>query len=141
MLLPESWGRAYLGSRAIVRFMSETMATTRDRPLRQWIHDQHRRYFSRFSDVTTLVRGFDASVSADVIEVASRLTMPTLLIAADRDPITSVANLRRLEELLPDSQLVMLHGVGHLIHYERPREAASAIVAFLGAGRLSESAR
>jgi pimeloyl-ACP methyl ester carboxylesterase len=136
-LLPERAGHRFLASRAIVRFMSETMATTKDKNLRGWIHAQHHSYFSRFSDVKTVVDAFDASVSADVIEVAPQITVPTLLIAADKDPITSVANLRKLAALLPDSELHILTGVGHLIHYERPREAAALIVDFLGAGSLA----
>jgi len=36
-------------------------------------------------------------------------------------------------KLLPDGKLVVIEGVGHLVHYEAPAEAAAAIVAFLGA--------
>jgi pimeloyl-ACP methyl ester carboxylesterase len=139
-LLPERAGHRYLANRAIVRFMSETMATTKNRELRHWIHDQHREYFSRFSDVATVVDAFDASIGSDVIEVAPRITVPTLLIASDKDPITTVANLHKLADLLPDAQLHILAGVGHLIHYERPREAAELIVDFLGVGSLAGAA-
>ena len=33
--------------------------------------------------------------------------------------------------MLPDARLVVLEGVGHLIHYELPHLAADAIRAFL----------
>ncbi|NEM90134.1 alpha/beta fold hydrolase [Galbitalea soli] len=137
--LPERIGRAFMGSRAIVRVMSEIMAETGDRQLRRWIHGQHHRYFSAFSDLHTVLAAFDASVSADVGQVAASLTMPTLLIAADKDPITSVPALRALHTAIPTSELHIIPGVGHLIHYEKPREAAAFIVDFLGVGRLGEA--
>jgi pimeloyl-ACP methyl ester carboxylesterase len=135
--LPERVGHRWLANRAIVRFMSETMATTKDQDLRRWIHEQHHSYFSRFSDVKTVTDSFDASVGSDIIEVAPSIRMPTLLIGSDKDPITTVANLQKLGRLIPNSELHILQGVGHLIHYERPRDAAELIVDFVGAGSLS----
>ena len=129
--LPERAGLALLGNPAIVRFTSLAMITTKEPALRRWIHHQHDTYFSRYSDRQTVLAGFQTSISNDVSTAASAIAIPTLLIAADRDPITSVRALYRLEELFPQSELVMLAGVGHLIHYERPREAAEAITGFL----------
>jgi len=135
--LPDRAGHALLGAWPIVRFTSLAMVTTRQPALRRWIHDQHHTYFSRFSDRATVLEAFDASVSNDVSESAPSITVPTLLIAADKDPITSVAALHRLESLFPDATMHLLHDVGHLIHYERPREAATHIVDFLGTGRVA----
>jgi pimeloyl-ACP methyl ester carboxylesterase len=139
--LPEKLGFAFLGSRLIVRFVSETMVKTADRGLRRWIHDQHRTYFSRFADRATLLEAFRASTTSNVIQFAPRIAVPTLLIAADDDPITTVKDEERLRDLLPDARLRVIPGVGHLIHYEKPREAASEIVRFLDAGRLSDVRR
>ena len=134
--LPERAGTAWLGNPAIVRFMSVMLAQSKDRRLRRWIHDQHATYFSRYSDRDTVVAGFKASIGSDVSEVAGSLTMPTLLVGASNDPITTVAAYERLHELIPGSDLVILPGVGHLIHYEKPREAAGEIVRFLGVGQV-----
>jgi pimeloyl-ACP methyl ester carboxylesterase len=41
--------------------------------------------------------------------------------------------------LFPHAQLEIFDGVGHLIHYERPREAAELIVSFLKTGTVAES--
>lgn len=135
--LPERLGYLYLGSPLIVRFVTETMAVSRDKGLRRWIHDQHLTYFSRFSDRKTVLEAFTASTSNNVIQFASSLTMPTLLIAAAEDPITKVADERTLAAMLPDATLHVIEGVGHLIHYETPREAAGYIVDFIGTGALS----
>lgn len=135
-MLPERVGAAWLGNPLIVRFMSQVLVQTDDRELQRWIHDQHATYFSRYSDRDTVIEGFRASIGSDVSEVAGSITMPTLLVGASNDPITTVAAYERLHELIPGSELVILQGVGHLIHYEKPREAAEAIVAFLGTGRV-----
>ncbi len=129
--LPERVGFALLRSRAVTRFMSASMAKTRDRALRSWIHAEHDRYFGSFADRRVVLEAFRASVSAHVGEVAERVLVPTLLIAADRDDITPLERSRELATRLPHASLVVLEGVGHLIHYERPAEAAAAIAAFV----------
>ncbi|MCU1405592.1 MAG: alpha/beta hydrolase [Glaciihabitans sp.] len=135
--LPDRMGAALLGNGLVVRFTTLVMLTSKDRALRRWIHDQHRTYFSRYSDRATVLAGFNASVTSDVSMAAPRISVPTLLVAADHDPITSVRALHGLQELFPNATMVMLEGVGHLIHYERPREAADAIVRFLGSGSVA----
>jgi len=131
--LPERIGTWLLRTRVIVRVMSMAMAKTRDRALRRWIHEEHDRYFSGFADRDVLREAFVTSVSHDVRESAGRIAQPTLLIAADQDDITPIEAERRLCRMFPDARLVELTGVGHLIHYEKPAEAAAAIRDFLGA--------
>lgn len=135
--LPERAGSALLGNWLVVHFMSVLLAQTKDAELRRWIHDQHHTYFSKYASRDSVVEGFEASISADVSEYAAAIPEPTLLVGADRDPITTVAAQERLRGLFPDARLVILKGVGHLVHYERPREAAEAIVDFLGAGSVA----
>ncbi|MDP3209105.1 MAG: alpha/beta hydrolase, partial [Rhodoglobus sp.] len=135
--LPERLGGALLGSWPIVRFMSVFLAKTKDRELRRFIHDQHHTYFSRYANRDSVVEGFEASISSDVSMFAAQISQPTLLIGADSDPITTVAAQHRLQSLFPDARLTILEGVGHLVHYEKPREAAREIVEFLGAGRVT----
>ncbi|MFE4469215.1 alpha/beta fold hydrolase [Leifsonia sp. NPDC056824] len=135
--LPERLGFALLRNRVIVRVMSVAMAKTRVRSLRQWIHGQHDSYFSAFSDRRVVLQAFRASVAHDVSEYAARIPEPTLLVAAVDDDITPIAAERRLRGLFPDARLVEIADVGHLIHYEKPVEAARAIEEFLAglAGR------
>lgn len=129
--LPERLGFALLRNRVIVRVMSEAMAKTRVRPLRAWIHGQHDSYFSAFSDRRVVLQAFRASVAHDVSEYAAGIPEPTLLVAAVDDDITPIAAERRLRGLFPDARLVEIADVGHLIHYEKPVEAARAIEEFL----------
>lgn len=129
--LPERAGFAVLRSRLVTRVMSVSMAKTRTKALRRWIHAEHDRYFSGFANRDMLLEAFRASVSHDVSEYAARITPRTLLVAATLDDITPIEAQRRLVTLFPDARLVEVADVGHLIHYEKPAEAAEAITEFL----------
>ncbi|WP_295789911.1 alpha/beta fold hydrolase [uncultured Microbacterium sp.] len=131
--LPRPLGEHLLRNGLIVRVMSNAMAKTRDPELRRFVHEQHDEYFSRFADRDVLHEAFVTSVSHDVREFAPRITQPTLLIAAQKDDITPIEAERRLATLFPDAELVEIPEVGHLIHYETPQVAASAIREFLAA--------
>lgn len=131
--LPEQAGQALLRNRIIVRAMSELMAKTRDRQLRRWIHGQHRAYFSAFASRDVVLQAFTASISATVRDSASRLQLPVLLIAAEKDDLGTVQTQQELAALIPDSTLVVLPNVGHLVHYEAPDAAAAHITDFVEA--------
>ncbi|MFP3465410.1 alpha/beta fold hydrolase [Leifsonia sp. SIMBA_070] len=133
-VLPERLGFALLRNRVIVRVMSIAMAKTKEPSLRRWIHDQHDRYFSAFSDRRVVLEAFRASVSHDVSQYAARVPEPTLLVAAEKDDITPLAAEYRLQMLFPTAELVVIPEVGHLIHYETPAAAADAIRSFLRGG-------
>ncbi len=130
--LPRRMGERLLRSRLVTDGMSLLTTTTSDRRLRRWIKEEHRRYFSGFRTRRVVVEGFDASLSDFVTPHAAALTMPTLLIGAAQDQITPTRDVEALRDLLPAGELVVLEDVGHLIHYERPADAAAAIRDFLG---------
>ncbi|GGI46963.1 pimeloyl-ACP methyl ester carboxylesterase [Agromyces flavus] len=129
--LPEKLGFALLRNRVIVRVMSVTMAKTEEPALRRFIHDQHDRYFSAFGDRDAVLEAFEASVSHDVREYAPSIAVPVLLVVAEQDDVTPLAAQRRLQPLFDDATLAVIPGVGHLIHYETPAEAAGHIRVFL----------
>ncbi|WP_449283506.1 alpha/beta fold hydrolase [Leucobacter sp.] len=142
-LLPERPARGLLGNPAIVRVMSEVMAKTGDPELRSWIHGQHAAYFSTFSDPSTLLQAFRASVSHTVPEFASAFTMPTLLIAGERDDITPLRQQLELHHRVPGSRLRIIPGTGHLVHYEAVPDAVAFIGEFVTAAArraMSEAA-
>jgi pimeloyl-ACP methyl ester carboxylesterase len=132
--LPERAGFAVLKNRAIVRVMSVTMAKTRSRELRRFIHDQHDRYFSAFSDRDAVLEAFRTSVAHDVRESAPDIHVPVLLVVAERDDITPLEAQRRLAPLFDDARLEVIPEVGHLIHYEAPGDAARRILEFVPRG-------
>ena len=127
----EQFGRAFLSWGVIVRIMSGVLTKTTDPQLRRWIHEQHRLYFSRFSDRDSLIAGFTVSTSNDVSYFAHSIKAPVLLIAGDEDDITPVSAQRRVQFLFPNAELHVVDGVGHLMHYEKPVEVAALIRKFL----------
>ncbi|PPG57508.1 alpha/beta hydrolase [Rathayibacter sp. AY2B7] len=126
-LLPGPLGRRLLSDPLIVRVMSLAMVKTKEPALRRFVHDQHDRYFSAFASRDTVLEAFRASVSHDVGEYAARIGVPTQLIAAAQDDITPLSAQYRLLERLPHARLHVIDGVGHLIHYETPDEAAAVL--------------
>ena len=135
--LPERLGASLLSNWLIVRGMSIFLAQSKDPAVRRFVHDQHHTYFSRYANRDSVVQGFEASIGSDASMFAAQIAVPTLLIGADNDPITTVAAQQRLATLFPDARLEIIPGVGHLVHYEKPREAAEFIVDFLGDGSLA----
>lgn len=129
--LPERAGTGLLRSRPFTRIASVAMAKTPDRALRRWIHAEHDRYFGGFADRATLLEAFRASVSHGVDEVAPSIGVPVLVVATDRDDITTLDEQRRLTALFPDGRLEVVTGTGHLAHYERPDAVAAHLAGFL----------
>lgn len=127
--LPERAGTALLRSPIVTRIASLAMATTPDPALRRWIHAEHSRYFAGFADRRVLLEAFHASISHDVGEVAPAVTVPTLLVAAERDAIAPLPTQRELR--FPNARLVVVPDVGHLAHYEAPAAVGRAIREFV----------
>ena len=71
------------------------------------------------------------AVRPDYAPVLRRAAVPTLVLVGQDDEFTSVADARRLHELIPGSTLAVLPGAGHLPNLERPTEFNAALRAFL----------
>jgi pimeloyl-ACP methyl ester carboxylesterase len=134
--LPERVGTRLLKNWGVVQIMSSTLVKSKDRYLRRWIHEEHHRYFSRFATRETVIEGFEASIANDVSQYADRITVPTLLVAAELDAIAPLAGNHELVKTMTDATLAVMPGVGHLVHYETPGLAATAITTYLSAHDL-----
>jgi pimeloyl-ACP methyl ester carboxylesterase len=62
------------------------------------------------------------------------LRVPVLLVWGDQDRVVPVAQARRAAARLPDAEVVVLSGCGHLPHVEDPAAFDRALVAFLDQG-------
>lgn len=129
--LPERAGRALLSSKTMVKATSVVLTKTKDKALKKDIHRHHLRHFSSFHNRDTLLEAFNASINHNVSEYAEYIHVPTLLIAGALDDIAPVEGQIQLTKKLPDSRLVIVEHVGHLIHREAPSDAAEAISEFL----------
>jgi len=129
--LPESIGGYLLRNGAAVLVMSSVMAKTKDKKLRRWIHDQHLSNFSDFKSVRVATEGYRASISTDLSRIASDIGSPVLVIAAALDDITSIEQQRLVVKSYSDGSISEISGVGHLVHYEAPGQAAKLIAEFI----------
>jgi len=59
-----------------------------------------------------------------------RLAMPMLLLTGAEDHTVPPGESRRVQSLVPQSELVLLPDLGHLAHEERPDDVADRMVAF-----------
>jgi pimeloyl-ACP methyl ester carboxylesterase len=129
--LPNALGQWLLRSKLAVMVMSVVMAKTKQRTLRRWIHRQHLSNFSDFASVEVATEGYEASISMDLSKLAGLISSPVLVVAATLDDITDIESQRRVSELYPNSTYREIPGVGHLVHYEAPDQAARFITEFL----------
>ena len=67
----------------------------------------------------------------DAEAVLPTITVPTLIIAGDRDQLTPVATAERMQRAIPNSELVVFPGHSHLVQVEKPEEVHAAIEDFL----------
>ncbi len=67
----------------------------------------------------------------DAWDVLSTITVPTLIIAGDRDQLTPVETAERMHRAVAGSELVVFPGHSHLVQVEKPAEVHAAIDDFL----------
>lgn len=129
--LPEKPAHRWLSAKPIVRVMSVTMAKTKDKGLRTFIHSQHDQYFSLFHTPQSVLESFTTSISHNVGDFAKDIPVRTLLIAGSLDDITPLSQQYALVKKFPLASLKVINDVGHLTHYETPELVAHYIQAFI----------
>lgn len=67
----------------------------------------------------------------DCIALLGSISQPALVIGADQDQAAPVENSRIIVEGLPDAELCVLHGGGHMVNLEQPEGFNEAILEFL----------
>lgn len=133
--LGDTLGNLLMRNQLMVRWMSEVLAKTDDRELRNWIHREHHEHFSRYSSARAVVEGYHASQSCSVAQFAPLIQNRTLLVATELDDITALAIQLKVQHLFDHGTLRVLGGVGHLVHYETPVAIAQYIREFTQASQ------
>jgi 3-oxoadipate enol-lactonase len=77
--------------------------------------------------LTNSAESFDARKELELI------TAPTLIVAADEDYLTPIANQKELHQMIKNSELVILPGVGHASMYEKPLLFMTLVLGFINA--------
>lgn len=129
--LPHPAATALLRSAVALEVTNRSMAVEWTPEMAAYIRDQHSRHFGSFTDRLTVLQAYRASSRHTVTELAAQLELPVLLLPGTKDQLSTPAGQRRLRDALPDAQLEPIRGTGHLMHYEKPVQAARAIRRFL----------
>ncbi|MCX8529173.1 MAG: alpha/beta hydrolase [Rhodoluna sp.] len=129
--LPERGSRFFVDSWPVLQFVSSVMTKTNDKKLRAWIHAQHHTTMKNYANKAVMYESYLASAQHCVEEYAPKILNRTLMIAGERDDITSVAQQTEVSHKFPSASLVVIPKVGHLIHYEASARAAELIREFL----------
>lgn len=69
------------------------------------------------------------------LELAAKVTCPTMCVLAGKDKMTPLKSGRKLAEALPDNTLHVLEKSGHTIPVEKPHELNQMLRTFLAANR------
>ncbi|MFH0767592.1 MAG: alpha/beta hydrolase [Bacillota bacterium] len=75
----------------------------------------------------------NSAESYDVRNDLDKIVAPTLIIAADEDFLTPIANQKELHKAIKNSEMIILPGVGHASMYERPLIFVTLVLGFINA--------
>jgi len=65
------------------------------------------------------------------LQFLAEIDQPTMVLVGDEDPLVPVAAARQVADGIPDSDVVVLEGSGHLLLLDEPERSGAAIGAFL----------
>lgn len=67
----------------------------------------------------------------DILDQLHKINLPALLVCGSEDKLTPVKYSRYLKDNLPESNLEVIEGAGHMMMLEKPAELNRAITAFV----------
>jgi pimeloyl-ACP methyl ester carboxylesterase len=126
-------GPRLVKSRLISRISTAIILTANQPKLKKQIRDHH---FKNLDYISSIDFYYQLHVNINkkgAVDYAPELNkkFTIMIVTGDKDNVTPLATQRKLEHALKDAKIHLVHGVGHLLHYERPTEVAAAIDGFL----------
>ncbi|RPJ27250.1 MAG: alpha/beta hydrolase [Chloroflexi bacterium] len=82
-------------------------------------------------DLDAMLSYFTVMPQIDITPCLSKITIPTCLIAGDKDPIVPPKQSAIMAEKITTARRVVVKGAGHLTFFERPMEYRRAIDSWL----------
>ncbi len=67
----------------------------------------------------------------DVLERLGEISVPTLAVCGAQDALTPEKYSRRLAQAMPQAEVEVIPGAGHMVMLEQPRAVAEAVVRFI----------
>lgn len=89
------------------------------------------KFFNQKPFMDSMVRLTESAESHDVTHQLSKIKVPTLIVSCDNDYITPMAEQRLLNQLISNSELVVLPNTGHASMYERPVLFVTLVLGFI----------
>lgn len=78
-----------------------------------------------------LIRLSKSSKEFDVFDQISNISSPTLLVAADRDILTPVKEMKKMQSEIPEAKMLIIKDAGHAAFYEKMTEFNTAVLGFI----------
>lgn len=125
-------GEKFVKSHTISRGLTWTLLHTTDKELRREIYGHHFKnldYISSIEFYSKLYTDINRHGATDYTPALR--TKRILLLAGDKDTVAPLKQIQKLVDAIHPDTFTIIKDVGHLIHYERAGEAATAIAAFL----------
>ena len=69
--------------------------------------------------------------NADTAPLLPQVTVPTLILAPARSPITPLTDQIMMRTSIPNARIAVIEGPGHEIYVDEPEECISALLKFL----------
>ena len=82
-------------------------------------------------DLDAMVQYFSVMPEIDITSLLPQIQAPTLAIAGDRDPTVPPDESRKIASLVPNAELALIPGAGHVPFWERPKEYQTALFTWL----------
>jgi pimeloyl-ACP methyl ester carboxylesterase len=82
-------------------------------------------------DLDTMVQYFSVMPDIDISPLLPRITAPTLALAGDRDPIVPPAQSYLIAGKVPNADLAVVKGAGHMLFLENPSECQRVVNGWL----------
>lgn len=83
------------------------------------------------SDADSLLGWSECLLQADLTETLQKISVPTLLLAADDSPYVSVETAGAMKKLIPAAELMVIPNARHGLPFSHGEECAVALLGFL----------
>ncbi len=126
------YGEKLVKSHRISKVATTLIMTTNDRELQKAIHGHHLGNLKSISSIefySHLHRDINKHGSIDHANALRKLAI--LLISGGKDNVTPLKEMQVFANAIQPEEFIVLPGVGHLAHYEKPRDVAEAIEQFI----------
>ena len=128
--LPEHWQRFLLANSLFRYMICRINLVTKDKAVWQKQYDTEKLEASMYRPVAVKELREDLS-RHDFTKIAQRIKVPTLVIAASNDALSTPDSQQRFAEALPKGELELVEQAGHFIQIEKTATLAELIKGFI----------